>query len=276
MRRRIAHLGAITVISGLFLPAPAAHAAVLPGGAGYFEDFDSMGAAGTSPPAGWTSGVFSPVINRSTDGNGAIVTRVLTVDDGSNGSVGLNFNHGVAGTGERALGGAGTTGSGDVVHQLELTNATGAAIGSLNLSYRGEQWRVNQSTSASGPEMLRLYYSTNPSSGFVSMGSAFDFTAPQNAPTSTKLVGNDAANSATISGSFTLPAPVAEGGTFYLRWLDWNDNSTTDHPLSIDNVSVQGVGVPEPGSVGLIGIGLAFFAGRRSIARARRSDPTRG
>jgi hypothetical protein len=263
--RRIFGLAGAALGAGAFAPAALAASLTL---AGYGENFDSMGAAGTAPPAGWTSGSLGGTINRSVDGNGAIISRTLTVDNGSVGSGGMNFNHGATGDGERALGGAGTTGSGDVVHQVLLTNNTGATISGITLSYRGEQWRVNQATSQSGPEQFRLYYGTDPATGFVSMGSGFDFVAPQNAPASTQLDGNAAANSATISGSYTFPTPLADGQTFFIRWLDWNDLNTTDHPLSIDNVTVQGIAVPEPGSLALAGLGAASLLARRRARRA--------
>jgi hypothetical protein len=227
-----------------------------------------MGAAGVAPPTDWTSGSLGGTINRSTDGNGAIISRALTPDNGSIGTVGLNFNFGATGDTERALGGAGTTASGDVVHQVLLTNNTGGTISGISLSYRGEQWRVNQSTPSSGPEQLRLYFGTDPATGFTSMGSAFDFIAPTNAPTNTALDGNAAANSATISGNYTFPTPLANGQTFYVRWLDWNDNATADHPLAIDNVVIQGLGVPEPGSLALVGLGAGGLLARRRARRA--------
>lgn len=47
----------------------------------------------------------------------------------------------------------------------------------------------------------------------------------------------------------------------WLRFHDWNENSTTDHILAIDNVRVSEV--PEPSTVvlvlaGLLGLAVAF------------------
>jgi hypothetical protein len=239
-------------------------ASAVPFTGSYSENFDSIGATGTAPPTGWTVGYIGAT---NQDGGGAVTSDPLVVDDGSNDTVGLSFNYGTTGATDRAIGAMGTTNknglpNGDRVAQVELTNNTGAALTAVNVAYTGEQWRNNQGTASPGPEKIRLYYSTSPSSGWQSLGSSFEFTAPQNSTTESALDGNQPANRAAIAGQYTLPAPLADGSTFYLRWLDWNDLNTSDHGLAIDDVSVTAV--PEPASAGLIGLaGLALAARRR-------------
>jgi hypothetical protein len=79
------------------------------------------------------------------------------------------------------------------------------------------------------------------------------------------LDGNAAANRVFITDTITLPSAVPDGGTFYLRWHDWNDNGSADHFLGIDDVQVSSV-VPEPGTLGmglLGGMVLAFRCRRK-------------
>jgi hypothetical protein len=134
------------------------------------------------------------------------------------------------------------------------------------LSYTGEQWRRAQSTSSSGPERLRVLYSaTSATDGFVYMGTAFDFTAPQDASGQAEIAldGNAAANRTVISGVFTLPALLPQNAPFWIRWHDWNDNATYDHFLAVDDVSV----VPEPGTLAMLAgaglVGLVLIWRRR-------------
>ena len=86
-------------------------------------------------------------------------------------------------------------------------------------------------------------------------------------PNPTALNGNVAANRQIISANLALPSPVPDGGTFYVRWHDWNDNGTSDHFLGIDDVRITGGVVPEPSSLGL----LAFALGMNLLMRKRAS-----
>jgi hypothetical protein len=134
------------------------------------------------------------------------------------------------------------------------------------LSYAGEQWRQSQGTSTSGPELLfTLVSTTSATDGFQPLGASFDFVAPNQGPGDIGLDGNAAANRQVISGAFTLPSTVPDGGTFYVRWHDWNDNGTTDHFLAIDDVNI--VAIPEPGMLSLFLMGVAALACRRFASR---------
>jgi hypothetical protein len=129
------------------------------------------------------------------------------------------------------------------------------------VSYAGEQWNQAQGTSSSGPEKLAvLASSTSATSGFTYY-SSLDFAAPKQgagAPNPTALDGNAAENRQTISANIALPSPVPIGGTFYVRWHDWNDNGTSDHFLGIDDVRITGGVIPEPSSLGLLAIALGI------------------
>src|SRR3954470_4645982 len=145
----------------------------------YTENFDSMGASGTTKPAGWSAGylgaesssnrlAFSPYA-----GNGLSITNMpVVVSDGSaypSPNVGTVMNLGLAGDSDRALGGyPRTTPSGDHVFQVGIANTTGAPLSDITVSYAGEQWNQAQGASSSGPEMIRfLASSTSATNGFT-------------------------------------------------------------------------------------------------------------
>ncbi|MHC4180313.1 MAG: autotransporter outer membrane beta-barrel domain-containing protein, partial [Planctomycetota bacterium] len=217
----------------------------------YAENFDSIGPAGTSPPANWISGDYTAGNSRQPP-TSALNNDLLIVDDGNSTNKGNSFNYGSTGDPDRAIGQLPTTTDcGDRGLQVAIQNNTGNPISAFDLSYTGEQWRDWQGTSSSGHEMIRRYYSTDPGSDFVYMGSALDFVAPQNAGLDAAIDGNLAANRETISGSFAPPAPIAPGQTFYLTWHDWNDNATNDHALAVDDVRIS---APVP--VNLVGLDL--------------------
>src|SRR4051812_39992532 len=98
-----------------------ARAQVSYSGGTYSQDFDVMGSAGTTTPAGWFVGT----------GTGAAVsgTTVAVSNGGSN--AGGNFNLGSTGSNERALGSlaSGTGGQRDT--EVHFTNDTGTSLTSL-------------------------------------------------------------------------------------------------------------------------------------------------
>jgi hypothetical protein len=243
-----------------FLAASSTTAAPL----NYTENFDGMGAAGTTLPAGWSAGylgaesssnrlAFAPYA-----GNGLSLTNMpVLVSDGSaypNPNVGRVMNLGLTGDSNRALGGyPRTTPSGDHVFQVAVVNNTGISLSNITVSYAGEQWNQAQGTSSSGPEKIQvLASSTSATDGFTYYPS-LDFTAPNQgpgAPNPTALNGNLAANRQVISANIALPSAVPNGGTFYVRWHDWNDNGTSDHFLAIDDISITAV--PEPAGLAML------------------------
>jgi hypothetical protein len=176
-------------------------------------------------------------------------------------NVGTVMNLGLTGDSDRALGGyPRTTPSGDHVLQVAIVNTTGAPLNDITVSYAGEQWNQAQGASSSGPEMIRVLASSlSPTNGFTYYPS-LDFTAPNQGPGSpnpTALNGNLPANRQVISANITFTSPVPDGGTFYVRWHDWNDNGTADHFLGIDDIRITG-GVPEPGSLALFVVALGM------------------
>ena len=242
----------------------------------YSQNFDSIGPTGTAAPTDWVAG--NVTANRSVDGGGVLTSQALVPDDGTNGvaantqgTIGKNYNYGsLAAPSDRAIGSVPTTASFDRALQVALTNNTGGSISSLKIGYTGEQWRYGQGDSALAAENqgenLRVFYSTSVSSGWTSIG--LNFGAPKlfdadrpGITDQTQLDGNAPANRTVLSTNFVLPSPLADGSSFYIRWLDWNENSTSDHGLAVDDVSVSVV--PEPASLSLLSLAVLPLLRRR-------------
>ena len=217
-------------------PPPTTAAAVTYTSGTYTEDFDSIGSSGTVPPPGWGAGKYSTTQNRQPPGS-APVDEALYVDNGSSSTKDRSYNYGTTGDSDRAVGGMPANKSGDRAIQLAITNDTGSEITELTLAYTGEQWR-NTGTSTFLPQMLTVWFSSDPGSGFVSMGSQFDFASPSNLGYSSALDGNDPDNRTEISGVYVPGAPIPDGETFYITWHDVNDRGVSDHGLAVDDVSV--------------------------------------
>lgn len=239
----------------------------------YLQNFDAMGSAGTTLPSGWTAGYLGveSSLNRAImapyAGNGLNITAMpVVVSDGSalpTPNVGTVLNLGTTGSSDRALGNyPRTTPSGDQIMQVAIQNNTGGSLTAIQLSYSGEQWRQAQGTSSSGPEILRVLASTTSSTDLFAYFPGLDFTAPKQLAADWPvggLDGNAPANRAFITGTITFASAVPDGGTFYIRWHDWNDNGTSDHFLGIDDVQISAV--PEPGTVSMLLLGLGALIG---------------
>jgi hypothetical protein len=207
-------------------------------GGTYTENFDSIGTGNTAAPSGWVAGKYSSTQNRQLPSSQPN-NEALYADDGASTSKGRSYNYGTTGAPDRAIGHLPTTGSGDRALQLAITNDTGSPLESFTLGYTGEQWRDWRS-GASSPQQLSLWFSTDPGSGFVSMGAQFDFVAPKQNGANIKLDGNDPANREIISSSYTPLSPIVHGETFYITWHDINDN-VDDSPMAVDDVSFSAV-----------------------------------
>jgi hypothetical protein len=233
----IATTASLSVGSVLAGAAPAAAAGVAnltALGAAYTQDFDTLAASATSStvPLGWD---FAEA--------GTNANTVYTAGTGSS-NTGDTYSFGSAGSTERALGGLQ---SGNLVPTMgvALVNATTAEIGSLAVSYAGEQWRLGTSGRS---DRLDVQYSTDATSlasGTWTDVDALDFTGPVTVGTVGALDGNAPANRAARSATITGLA-LAPGAIVWLRWASF-DASGADDGLAIDDVSITPAGtVVEP------------------------------
>jgi hypothetical protein len=219
----------------------------------YAENFDSMGAAGTSYPAGW-----SGVRYAGTGGAGALTLGVTT----GTATTGGLYNVGAAGDSDRALG---TVSSGTTIPRFgaQFVNNSGAAFDQITFSGLSEQWRTG--TSAAANETVTFEYSFNatdindPAATFLPL-SGMDLTEIQTSSTTGGAIDGHA-NQIAISGSISS-AGWADGTTLTVRWSDLDD-AGSDGLYAVDNFSLSATAVPEPSTVALLGLGMAGLLARR-------------
>ncbi|MCB2377642.1 T9SS type A sorting domain-containing protein [Hymenobacter sp. BT635] len=196
----------------------------------YTQNFDGMGATGTAYPTGWTGGRFA----------GTATTAVnLLVSDGSGSALsGAPYNVGTAASTDRALGSVASGGTIPAIGAV-FTNASGATVTRVNMSFNGEQWRSGSALDQN--EVLAFEYSldaTSLSTGTWTAATALNVTEVANAiVTNTALNGNEAANRTSVAGSIaTLNWPA--GTTMWIRWKDNNDTGN-DALLAVDNFALS-------------------------------------
>ena len=250
---------------GAALPLPAQIFPVSFTGATYSQNFDGMGPAGTTTPAGW-------YVSRGSNGSFIMLTNgPLVVNNGAVGAdATVAWNCGSSGATDRSLGIAATsTGVGTSNQEryvfFFLRNNTGSAVDTFELRYKGEQWRT-PSAGSSPTFNTSLLYSTN-LQNFYSMGTNFALPCLQYTPVSTPLDGNAVANSRyPVGGLFTLPAPLTNGGILSFWWFDANE-SGTDPVLAIDDFTF---GLPS-GPPALVSSPTNVAAGERDLVTLRTS-----
>jgi hypothetical protein len=195
----------------------------------YSNNFDAIGSAGTTYPAGWNSIRIA--------GTGTLNADLpLTVTDG-NTTTGAMYNVGTTGNEDRCLG-ALASNSTIPAFGASLLNNTGGVISTLNFSFIVEQWRSGSSNTVN--EVNIFEYSTNATSlstGTWTAVSSLNLNEILTTTTTAAAVdGNNPANQASISGSIT-GLTLANGSTIWFRWID--DNAAgSDGILAVDNLSI--------------------------------------
>lgn len=196
------------------------------------QNFDGMGATGTTYPTGWAG-----FRNAGTGARGAALAPVATGGDGTATS-GAVYNAGTVAATDRALA---TLASGSTipVFGAVFANGTGSTITSFSLAGFAEQWRTHNN--ADSLERVVFEYSLNASGVFDTMATWVRVTnldLVEIATTSTAnnpLDGNLAANRAAISGQASLS--WTNGSNLVIRWRDANDISN-DGMYAVDDLSM--------------------------------------
>ncbi len=219
----------------------------------YSQNFDSLSSTASNAP--W--------LNDSTVPGWHANRATYSANGGSLSSYGSGIE------GERALGA--TSASFAVVFE----NQSSSVIGSIDISYRGEQWTRGAGNIPQRPDVLIFEYQIfNAGTGSVGVGlwqefASLSFTAP-NATESTGAVlnGNAVDNyvdiEATLTG-FTL----SPGEEIWLRWSNVNDTSFSDYAMGIDDLTISFGVIPEPASsaalLGFAALGLAAWRRPRKV-----------
>jgi uncharacterized protein len=198
-------------------------------GTAYQQNFDTL-----SNTAGSTTNTLAIVgwlMNET--GGGARDNEQYAVDTGA-GNAGDTYSYGAAAAADRALG---SLRSGSLIPSYGacFTNNTGVAVTSLNIAYTGEQWRLG---TVSRTDQINFEYSTDSTSlttGTWTSVSALNFVTPNTTTTGAKdgnAAGNRTALASTITG-----LSIANGATFWIRWVD-TDASGADDGLAVDDFSL--------------------------------------
>ena len=194
----------------------------------YTQNFDTLASSGTSStlPAG-----FSFVEG----GSNANTTYTAGTGSGNSGDT-YSFGTTAAPT-DRALGSLNSGTVTPIRYGACFTNNTSGTLGSIEITYTGEQYRVGGTTATT--DTLTFEYSTNATSlttGTWTPVTQLNFTSPVTSGTAGFLDGNAAANRTTLTYTITgLSIPV--GGTFFIRFTDV-DVTNPDQGLAIDDLSL--------------------------------------
>lgn len=234
--------------------------------AGYTENFDSIGATGTTAPTGWrhlgtgfgSNTTWATTIPASGANSVATVpvsaaaTTLTAVAGAPSGTNNNGFNapntQPSLNTIDRVLATSPTTNAGTIL-QLQLNNASGLnLLTGFVLTLNFDTVRFTTATTANELPGYWLFASAD--------GTNWTNVGPN--PTIGTVPNTVGITSSSVS--YTLGADWNLGSSLYFRWVDDNANQTSpDQIIGLNNVSV----VPAPGSLALLGLGCLLGTRRR-------------
>lgn len=210
----------------------------------YSENFDSMGTAGTTPPAGWSvktgnSGTINSTWTTSITANGTnsvasmvVAPTPLTAIAAPTANNNNGYNAQGASAADRVLATSPTSISGSAL-ELSLTNTSGAPINSLQVRYD-----IRRYTAASAANELPgywLFYSLDNGTTWSNVSTL----NPVISGSSGVVVPNTAGVTTVPGTTIALSSPWAANSTLLLRWVDDNAVATSpDQIIGLDNVSI--------------------------------------
>jgi len=236
MKFPVRSLGVSLALASLALALPARGQVSLTAlGTASTQNFDTLPSTGS---ATWTNNSTILGWYHARTGTGT----TIVANDGTN-NAGNLYSYGTGTNTDRALGsvGSGNAAAGSFFYGVRLQNNTGSTIGSLDVSYTGEQWR-NSAAAAQTVTFSYLVGSptvTGTLAEFQTAGVAvtqLDFISPITGGVAAALDGNAAANRTAKSFSIT-GLNIPNGTEVMLRWSD-PDHTGSDHGLGIDDFAV--------------------------------------
>uniref|UniRef100_UPI001C218E73 ExeM/NucH family extracellular endonuclease n=1 Tax=Synechococcus sp. CCY 0621 TaxID=2815603 RepID=UPI001C218E73 len=249
----------------------------------YTQSFDALAASGTGNS--WSNDVTLPGWHLFRQPAAAPVALATYNADSGSGNSGAFVSYGSSASSDRALGGLGSGGAyfgspsgGSVAgwFALALSNASGSAIGRLDLSFSGEQWRNGGNASAQTMELQWGFgASFEQVSTWATPGGGFNWTSPVTGTTAGAVDGNGAGRVSALGGSLDLSAsPWAADATLWLRWVETND-AGNDHGLAIDDLSISLTQMPVLTEVSIQAIdAVASESGDGASVRISRTGST--
>ena len=194
----------------------------------YTQDFNTMANTGTSNtvPTGWS---FSE--------SGSNTNATYTAGTGGS-NTGDTYSFGSSTSTERSFGGLQSASLIPTIGASFINN-TGYSITDLIISYKGETWRIG---ATSRSDRLDFQYSINATS--LSTGTWTDYNALDytNSPQVSTSSGSEI-HSSNISSTISS-LNIINGGTFSIRWLDFNA-AGADDGMAIDDFSIYVLGATD-------------------------------
>jgi hypothetical protein len=178
-------------------------------------------------------------------------------DDGSSTTAGVIYSYGQAGSANRALGVIGN--NGNDIFGATFQNFGPGTINSLNISFLGEEWRLQSAGHQSGTLTFQYSLTANnltAKDGWINVP-GLSFSAPNTVGVG-RHDGTLAANQGNVASTINF-LNIPSGATFWIRWQESLPNGVNvGDGLAIDNFSLSAV--PEAstfaaafGALGLLG-----------------------
>jgi hypothetical protein len=234
---KISKMKRLLLIPILLLGFGSSAQVLMTGTGSYSQDFNSLITTGTVL---WADNSTLPSwFAQRVSGTG----YNLIAGDGSSNTGGI-YSYGTGTATDRALGSAGSGGTGILANGVAFHNTSSGAIGTITVSYTMEQWR-NGGNVAAQPITWWYKVSSSPitalnpgSNGTWTAITALDANSVINTATAAALNGNLSANQVVKSNVVIPGLTLAAGEYLMIKWDDLND-SGNDHGLSVDDFSVS-------------------------------------
>lgn len=150
---------------------------------------------------------------------------------------------------ERAMGSIGSGSLYAVHYGIPFVNETEETISSVNISYRGELWRVGNADRGTGQDTLHFFYGVNKgeifAEGYTSLP-VLNFVspaAPGDPRNQESVDGNAPGQFTLIEASFDVT--IAPSDTLWIKWFDHN-SSSYDDGLAVDDLTVSFSAIEAP------------------------------